>query len=146
VTDAQRHGQPAAAKLGDLPAGQPADDATVAGIKEMLTQAQVCSQRGLDRAAAAFVSDDFLRRPWVNSTLALNYERSGYTVVSGILANVELDAITADATRMLPDGRIGVFIPYPAPNSGQFLVFVNQDGQWLLDEWIEVRDNPEAMG
>jgi outer membrane protein assembly factor BamB len=146
VTDAQRHGQPAAAKLGDLPAGQPADDARVAEIKDMLTQARVCSQRGLDRAAAAFVSDDFLRRPWVNATLNMNYERSGYTLVSDILANVALDAVTADATRVLPDGRIGVFVPYPATNAGQFLVFVNQDGHWLLDERIEVRDNPEAMG
>jgi hypothetical protein len=146
VTDAQRHGQPAAAKPGDLPAGQPADDATLAEIRDMLTHAHVCSQRGLDRAAAAFVSDDFLRRPWVNATLDMNYERSGYTVVSGILANVALDEVTADATRVLPDGRIGVFVPYPAANTGQFLVFVNQDGHWLLDEWIEVRDNPEAMG
>jgi outer membrane protein assembly factor BamB len=146
VTDAQRHGQPAAAKPGDLPAGQPADGATVAEIQDMLTQAHVCSQRGLDRAAAAFVSDDFLRRPWVNATLDMNYERSGYTLVSDILANVALDEVTADATRVLPDGRIGVFVPYPATNAGQFLVFVNQDGHWLLDEWIEVRDNPDAMG
>ncbi|MGH2531511.1 MAG: hypothetical protein ACRDJW_04310 [Thermomicrobiales bacterium] len=106
----------------------------------MLVQANACFQRGRQQEVAAFVSDDFLRRPWVAANLENN---DGYRF---LWSPASPDDFDVEDTRILPDGRVGVQIEHEGALSSLFLVFVEQDGRWLLDERIEVSENPEGGG
>lgn len=138
VNEAQQKGQPAAARPEDIPTGQPADAETVAAISATIERMNACNRPGRELQRAAFYSDDFFRRPWVQQTLRFN----GYPSV-GLYSESPLLPIR-DA-RLLPDGRVGILVQY-AEEYASFLIYVDQGGRWLIDETVAVNEHPEALG
>ncbi len=125
--------QPAIA-WSDIPVGTPATDEQVAGIADTLQQMQGCDRTGNGRFLAAFYTDDYFLRPWVVWDLAFN----GYEFWMAPTGNTD-EMSVAENTRVLPDGRIALIDSSPyAPEYGFLYVFVEQDGQWLIDERAEI--------
>jgi hypothetical protein len=137
VTEAQEEGQPAAILPGDVPTGEPADAEAIAGITETLERLAACGRPVRERQIAAFYSDDYFRRPATRAGIRYN----GY----GPAEPPEGSLLPLEDVRLLPDGRVGVLDRYGAEN-GTFLVFVERDGRWLIDEVIAVSDTPDARG
>jgi hypothetical protein len=60
--------------------------------------------------------------------------------------------ITVTDVSVLPDGRIAAFVvlnePLLPPSGPETLLFVfaNQDGQWLVDDWIDFSIVPPNFG
>jgi outer membrane protein assembly factor BamB len=138
VTEAQEEGQPAAMRPEDVPDGEPADAEAVAGVTDTIKLLNACSRPGRERQIAALYSDDYFRRAAVATSFRYNgYRFFGWEDAPKILP--------VEDVRRLPDGRVGVLHQY-SPEFAAFLVFVEQDGRWLIDEVVDVRDNPDARG
>lgn len=98
-----------------------------------------CDRVGNGRYLAAFYTDDYFLRPWVVRDLAFN----GYEFWSAPTANTDVASVAAN-TRVLPDGRVALIEASPAlPEYGFLFIFVEQDGQWLIDEREEI--NPDGI-
>jgi outer membrane protein assembly factor BamB len=118
----------------DIPVGMPATDEQVAGISNTLQQMVDCDRTGNGRYLAAFYTDDYFLRPWVVWNLAFN----GYQFWTAPTQNTDEASVAANI-RVLPDGRIALIESSPsAPEYGQLFIFVEQDSQWLIDEFEEV--------
>ena len=132
--DVGTEGQQPVIAWSEIPVGQPATEEQVAGISEMLQRMQACDRPGNGRYIAAFYSDDYFLRPWVINTIAYN----GYQFWGAVGGPIDPNTIAAQA-RMLPDGRVAVLRTFDVnPDYGQLFIFVEQDGQWLIDEYEEV--------
>ena len=125
----------------EIPVGQPATEEQTTGISEMLQRMQACDRPGNGRYVASFYSDDYFLRPWVISTIAYN----GYRFFSAVGGPIDPDTIAAQS-RVLPDGRIAVLRTFDVnPDYGQLIIFVEQDGHWLIDEFEEVTQSGELV-
>lgn len=127
----------------EIAVGPPATDEQVAGISETLQAMESCDRPGNGRYIAAFYSDDYFLRPWVIETVAYN----GYQFFRALEGAVD-PATIAEQARVLPDGRIAVVRTFDAsPDFGQLYIFVEQDGQWLIDEFADIsRDGVPGRG
>jgi outer membrane protein assembly factor BamB len=137
VTRFQRSGSPPAIDPGHVPTGEPVPDDILVGIRATLTQMIACARPGRERELAAFYSDDFFRRPWVNWNLQYN----GYSA----WGPEGSDVLTFEDTVLLPDGRPAVLIRYNSIYA-RFVVFTEQDGRWLIDEWLQVSQGGQEGG
>lgn len=132
-------------RLEELPAGSPADSGTVAALEVVAAQLESCARLSDDRESiydianifqdegsyVALFSDDFLRRPWAIEAMGL----IGY---EGIALQVPVPAV-GDDVRVLSDGRVAVLSPPSPPYAdGAVYLFVEQDGQWLIDEFLAI--------
>ena len=118
----------------EIPVGMPASEEQVTGISETLQQMQACDRPGNGRYVAAFYSDDYFLRSWVIETITYN----GYQFL-GVIDGAVDPATIAEQSRVLPDGRVAVLRTFDAnPDYGQLFIFVEQDGQWMIDEYAEV--------
>lgn len=106
------------------------------------SQMQACDRPGSGRYIAAFYSDDYFLRPWVVNTIAYNGYRSWGAVTGPI------DATTiAEQSRILPDGRVAVLRTFEGnADYGQLIVFIEQDGNWLIGEYEEVTQSGRFVG
>ncbi|HEV2107152.1 MAG TPA: hypothetical protein VGR16_02725 [Thermomicrobiales bacterium] len=138
VTDLQRQGQPAAMLPEDVPEGPAPSDARVEQIRSTLAEMMICHRPGNEGQVAAFYSDDFFHRPWVAATVRWN----GY---QHLWAPEGPEALDFEETRVLEDGRVGVLIRYNDDYS-RFVVFVEEDGRWLIDEIVEISSSGETLG
>jgi outer membrane protein assembly factor BamB len=138
VNEAQQKGQPAAARPEDIPTGKPADAETIAAISATIERMTACDRPGRELQRAAFYSDDYFRRPWVQKVVRLN----GFPSLG--LGN-EAPLLPIRDARLLPDGRVGVLVQY-SEEYASFLVYVDQGGRWLIDETVAVSEHPGALG
>jgi hypothetical protein len=113
-----------------LPEGEAAPQAAVVGIRATIAEAAACAEAGEFERQLALFSDDYFRRPSTVGTGSVGFPP--LPEKASMAAEVEV----RDA-RELPDGRVGAVIdsPYASPS---FLVFVEQDGRWLIDESVVI--------
>lgn len=118
----------------EIPVGTPITDGQATGIADTYRQIQACSRSGDDRYLAAFYTDDFFLRPWVIEYGTYN----GYGAW-GIEDPPVDPATVSEQSRILPDGRLAVLRTFSGnPDYGQLVIFIEQDGRWLIDEYAEV--------
>ena len=131
--------------LDDLPAGTPADAATVASLRDLALRLESCGRQSpllesplqgdlyvTPGPYATYFTDDFGRRPWAAVTL-IQFHGISY------LPSLVPPPVLGDDIRVLPDGRVAAV----ASNSlfsanGVVYLFVEQDGQWLIDEYLRI--------
>ncbi len=126
--------QAPAMRWDDLPSGTTVSEEQASGIAATLERMQSCSRPGNGAYLAAFSSDDYFLRPWVVWRLAYD----GYSSWGGASGALDQNQILATG-RVLPDGRVAVVQTSEwSPDYGNLIVFVEVDGQWLIDEWVEL--------
>lgn len=124
------------------------DPETFAKVTTAYRELKACSLTGEQLRPWALFTDDFFTRsslffgPWTEETL------SGFTTPEPIPAN-ERDTfvpLAPENLRRLPDGRVGVLSPAPAPQPGgapppsdtQMLIFIEQGDRYLVDDLLFV--------
>ncbi|MGI8477492.1 MAG: PQQ-binding-like beta-propeller repeat protein [Thermomicrobiales bacterium] len=114
----------------NVPTGPAATDAQVTGIKETFRAMAPCSRRlGADRLLQGYFTDDFFRRGVAAA------RPDGYAM--GWPYQPE-EAELADLTAtVLDDGRVAAAINHGART---LTIFVQRDGQWLIDELYVIVD------
>ena len=125
-----------------LPEGEPADEETVATITAALVETLACLNTGNFLTAYALFSDEFKVRdlqefPITEADLAY-FEATP----EALEAEMHASLLAVREARILEDGRVGALVetifPDEAPGPQvDFIIFVEEDGNWLLDEIIE---------
>jgi outer membrane protein assembly factor BamB len=142
VTRAQRYGDVPGVTWDEVPTGAPASAEAVAGINATIERMVACARPGREAYLAALYTDDFHRRPWVRWYTHYN----GYFLwapSSVVGTDMTLEGMTA-----LPDGRVAAVFSYQGTDAkyGYLAVFAEQDGQWLVDELIEISPFGDGIG
>jgi hypothetical protein len=138
---------PVAAESG-LPAGEPADAATVTAIDATIQQLFACSVAGQYARAFALMTDQAVRRFGPDLTdpeedtaaevrALLDAQLAATPVAAPALAPVAGVTAARDA-RVLPDGRVGAVFTDLDSGASAFLIFAREDGRWLLDEFVPI--------
>jgi hypothetical protein len=127
--------------LETLPAGEPVDQATLEAVTATVTTALDCRNAGNFARVYTLFSDNLIGQVLGNR----------YTVPPEIVAALQqapqrvrppfwVNLVELSDADQLADGRVGaVVVTANATHSfTDFLVFVNQDGTWLIDEAISI--------
>jgi hypothetical protein len=131
-------------KVGDLPKGVPADVEVVSVIEEVLGRIADCEQRraGAHIIPSGFFSDDFYRRGTLEGRV---FEGDFGSSLAPMLRGPGTSARSADEVRELEDGRFAATI-MASETTGYLLVFVEQDGLWLIDEYAAIVEGFDQQG
>ena len=132
---------------GDLPPGEPADEATIEGIAATLREVLACVYAGDRARLLSLFSDEF--SPTGLYTLGL-YDVYAFPDETGTPAPAPADQRVplppVRDVRVLDDGRAGAIVADPEGATigppAAFIVFVEQDNRWLIDEVVGV--DPDA--
>ncbi|MDP9363862.1 MAG: SH3 domain-containing protein, partial [Chloroflexota bacterium] len=122
-----------------LPAGAPASAEIVAGIRGTLLQRAICPR---DRELAVY-SDDYFRR--AGTTVVTTSDGVTHVLFPVPILGVDTAAaVPLRDARVLADGRVGAVVEERAFTwsedfLGNFYVFVEQAGRWLIDEVVVLR-------
>jgi eukaryotic-like serine/threonine-protein kinase len=116
----------------EIPKGEQASEDTKNGILETLTQIAACDFQRVWSTPRSFYSDDYLRRPYA----VWDAQSQTYGGAGPIVDADGGPALTFDDARVLPDGRVGVV--FNAGDHSSYLIFSEQDGNWLIDEQYQV--------
>jgi hypothetical protein len=138
------------------PLGDIADPETSTSIKEAARHVLACFNAGDIPRAAGLMTENGVRRAYWGLTIdAENREfaRTRITAPPEPRAEEALVRLTTVTdVSLLPDGRIAAFVvlnepllPPPGPETLLF-VFANQDGRWLVDDWIDFSIVPPNYG
>lgn len=127
--------------IGPLPEGEPADPATTTAITATLEEMAACLTAGQMLRFYALHSDDWLRRFAAQTEGLTTLTTSTPPLDDGDRAVY----LGPWHVQRLPDGRVMAATLLrvgdelrPDPNRVRVLVFVRQDGRWLVDETIEL--------
>lgn len=128
------------------PLGQNLGSAETVSVKEAVREILACFNAGdIARASSLMTDNGVIRTYWqLTETPELRstaQERIGTAVPRPAPAQIRL--VTVTDVSVLPDGRASAFVvindpaaPQPGPETLLFY-FLNQDGKWLLDDWID---------
>jgi outer membrane protein assembly factor BamB len=119
--------------LNELPTGPHANRAVLDGVQQTLVKMANCVAWGDQKSLAGFVTDDYLRRPEVRT----RSEAAGFPSAWPIYGPDSAPVTRVMDGTQLPDGRVGVAIMTSA-STGWYVIFAQQDGQWLIDEEYEI--------
>ena len=138
------------------PLGDIADVATTISIKEAARQVLACFNAGDIPRAAGLMTENGVRRAYWGLTIdAENRELARTRIAAPPEPRTEealARLITVTDVSVLPDGRIAAFVvlnePLLPPSGPETLLFVfaNQDGEWLVDDWIDFSIVPPDFG
>jgi hypothetical protein len=138
------------------PLGEIADVATTISIKEAARQVLACFNAGDIPRAAGLMTENGVRRAYWGLTIdAENRELARTRIAAPPEPRTEealARLITVTDVSVLPDGRITAFVvlnePLLPPSGPETLLFVfaNQDGEWLVDDWIDFSIVPPDFG
>lgn len=125
-----------------LPEGEPADDETVAAVTDTLRETLACINTGNFLTSYAFFSDDFKRRDLEEFPITEADVPFFAATPEALPAEMHASLLAVREARVLEDGRVGALVetifPDEAPGPQvDFIIFVQEDGRWLLDEIIE---------
>ena len=138
------------------PLGEVADGKTSISIREAARQVLACFNAGDIPRAAGLMTENGVRRAYWGLTIdAENRELARTRIAAPPEPRDEearLRLITVTDVSLLPDGRIAAFVvlnepllPPPGPETLLF-IFANQDGRWLVDDWIDFSIVPPNYG
>jgi hypothetical protein len=132
-----------------LPSGKPADPATTSAITAMLAEMGACLTAGDMLRFYALHSDDWLRQFAAEIEGLLTFTTSTPPLADGQRAAY----LGPWHVQVLDDGRVMAAVllrvgdeARPDPERTRVLLFVHQDGQWLVDETIEKIQLPDCEG
>ena len=138
------------------PLGDVADVATTISIKEAARQVLACFNAGDIPRAAGLMTENGVRRAYWGLTIDAENRELARTRITAQPEPRAEDAlvrlITVTDVSVLPDGRIAAFVvlnePLLPPSGPETLLFVfaNQDGRWLVDDWIDFSIVPPNFG
>ncbi|MGH2560859.1 MAG: hypothetical protein ACRDJH_17480 [Thermomicrobiales bacterium] len=121
-----------------LPGGEPAGPDALFGINQTMRELVACVNAGDTQRALALLTDDASRE----TVVAL----FGVAIVSGPIPDATPTPLPADEQlpffsirdpRVLEDGRVGAIVSDDTrPDYAFFIVFVEEDGRWLIDEAV----------
>ena len=126
-----------------LPEGEPADEATIAAITATAQNWVACVNSGQYLKLLSLFSDEWLYLEY--SDPPLTKEQIADLSATPVVVPRKLygSLVAVRDVRVLPDGRVAALVEtdYPEePPEGvevDFLVFVQRDGQWFIDDLVE---------
>lgn len=128
--------------VSELPTGSTATTDEINGVEQTIAALKNCIKPGMEDDLSGYFSEDFFRRPWVQSSVAEAEDFGAYNLNqrlglgSGVLWLNEIQTVIE-----LPDGRVAV-IGDPGLNQNDdfamLVVFTQQNGTWVIDESIRV--------
>ena len=138
------------------PLGDIADPETSTSIKEAARHVLACFNAGDIPRAAGLMTENGVRRAYWGLTIdAENRELARTRITAPPEPRAEEALVrltTVTDVSLLPDGRIAAFVvlnepllPPPGPETLLF-IFANQDGRWLVDDWIDFSIVPPNYG
>jgi hypothetical protein len=138
------------------PLGDVADIGTSISIKEAARHVLACFNAGDIPRAAGLMTENGVRRAYWGLTIdAENRELARTRIAAAPEPRAEealVRLITVTDASLLPDGRIAAFVVLnepllpPAGPETLLFIFANQDGQWLVDDWIDFSIVPPDFG
>jgi hypothetical protein len=135
-----------------LPAGEPADSATVTAITTTIVEAYACFNAGDYLAAFALYSDDALLRFTEQGPFTEDIAAFFLATPEAFPEDFRSSVVAVRDVRVLPDGRVGALVDTNDPTSPpegtdvDFVVFVEQEGRYLIDEEITDLEGSPAAG
>lgn len=141
--DPELGGEPPVPMGVHLPAGEPADAATVAAVTAAARRFVACANARDVARMYALVSDAFLRQSFGNqpATEAVAAYLAATPVARPPAERTELVAVRE--VRVLADGRVGALVDHRDPTDPRtdgiatdWVVFVEADGGLLMDETV----------
>lgn len=138
------------------PLGEIVDNETRLAIQTAAREALACFNAGDIARATALMTENGIKRAYWGLTIDQASRDETKTRLSSAPIprpedkTVKLLAVTDAST--LPDGRIAAFVvinePLLPPSGPETLLFVfaNQDGQWLIDDWVDFSIVPADYG
>jgi hypothetical protein len=138
------------------PLGDIADVETSISIKEAARQVLACFNAGDIPRAAGLMTENGVRRAYWGLTIdEQNRELARARIAAPPEPRTEEELvrlITVTDVSVLPDGRITAFVVLnepllpPAGPETLLFIFAKQDGQWLVDDWIDFSIVPPNFG
>lgn len=134
----------------DVPAGTPADDETATALTATMREVFACFDAGNVPGALALMSENAIRQfgpdfsdeaqDSVDEVRAI-IEAQIAAAATPIPAGMTTVTVVSEAwdARTFDDGRAGAF--FESEGDTVFAYFVQEDGTWLLDEFVDVLDD-----
>jgi hypothetical protein len=124
--------------LTEMPAGVPADDATVVEVQTTLHEAVACINTGDTFKILQFYSDTLIRRLLANAPLA-QLEQQG--TPTPLTQEQMTELIATSGVVILPDGRAVIVVTgddhsNPSPATDTIFYFVKVGDRWLIDDFV----------
>ena len=136
-------GLPASVATEDqLPAGEPADAATVAAIVATARELIACNNAGDFARVFAFYTDDLIRRVFGGDpALAAQVPVVLATPAAALPVAARTELLAVREVRVLADGRVGAVIEDRDPRRtvAFFMIFVRAGDRWLVDGQIDIQ-------
>jgi hypothetical protein len=137
-----------------LPPGTPADAATVAAITALMREVVACLNTGHYLTLFYFVSDSLLRQFEDEDPITEADVAAFSGTPEALDASQYATLVAVRQVVVLPDGRVGALVDtiFPDEQPGvqtEYFAFVQEDGQWRIDEVVEDLEGqypPEPMG
>jgi hypothetical protein len=147
--------QPPATQI-NAPLGEVADLATAISVEEVAREVLACFNAGDILRAAAAMTDDGVKRAFWGLTIDAENRELAKARLPAAPEPRALEFLTRLMTvtdvSTLPDGRVAAFVvfnepllPPPGPETLLF-IFANEDGRWLVDDWIDFSIVPANFG
>lgn len=131
-------------KVEDLPEGDPADAEVVTAVEEVLGRIADCELRNATSPIipSGFFTDDFYRR----ITLEGRVLDEGFgSSLAPLLGGNGSSARSVSEVRELEDGRYAATV-MTSETTGYLLIFIEQDGLWLIDEYATIVEIFDQQG
>ena len=131
--------EPGGGDTGDeeaIPEGEPVDDETVAAITATTRELIACSNAGNQLRFFALTTDTLFGQLFGPGPIAADDVAAIQEVVE-IPEDAYISLLGVSEARELPDGRVGALSesgPLDGESTVDFLIFVEQDGRWVVDE------------
>lgn len=128
------------------PAGEPADDETVAAITATQREATACANAGDRIRVMSLYSEGFIWRILADAAaqgMSVEQLYDIYTPGGWVRPSDRVGLKAVREARMLPDGRVGAFVDVAIggdPDLGEtnFVYYVQNRGTWLIDGFVLV--------
>ena len=136
-----------------LPVGQPADAATTAEVAAVLRELEACVNAGDVRRRNAFFSDTWFRQVLKREELVTELTALEHSSPTPIPAGSHARFFGPWHVQILPDGRVLAAVVWFGndaeleldPSRVKALLFVQHEGQWLIEEIIDRVEVPDCQ-
>ncbi|MGH2534126.1 MAG: hypothetical protein ACRDJW_17805 [Thermomicrobiales bacterium] len=133
-------------EMPDLPEGEPADEETEAAVLATLREAVACINGGeIDRLLALYSDSAIVTLIGAGMGEFAEEIYDDITTEEPPAEDARTEIIEVQGVVVLPDGRVAALVvgddrADPDPASATLFIFVEQDGRWLIDAFIDTPD------